>query len=150
VRYQNEQNGTDGSGCEGIEKAPAEDAKLHEYPSADEGADNSKNYVRDAAEAATARDFSGEPSGDQTDDDPAPESAGECDPKTARLVQRAHQKDGHSASMKLLAPNWLGIARSLAEWLLLGHAVDGAQAEDKVAAGDADYFAAGEKFGERI
>jgi len=150
VRYQNEQNGTDGSGREGIKKAPAEDAKLHEYPSADEGADNSEDNVRDAAETSAAGDFSGEPSSDQADDDPAPESAGECDPKTARLVQRAHQKDGHSASKKLLVPNWLGIARSLAEWLLLGHAVQGAQAEDEVAAGDADYFAAGEKFGEGI
>jgi hypothetical protein len=42
------------------------------------------------------------------------------------------------------------MARSLAEWLLLGHAVDGAEAEDEVAAGDADYFAAGEKFGEHV
>ena len=34
--------------------------------------------------------------------------------------------------------------------LLLRHAVEGAEAEDQVAAGDADYFASGEKLGERV
>jgi hypothetical protein len=34
--------------------------------------------------------------------------------------------------------------------LLLGHAMQRAEAEDEVAAGDADYFAIGEEFGEGI
>ena len=34
--------------------------------------------------------------------------------------------------------------------LLLGHAVESAEAEDEVAAGDADDFAIGEKFGESV
>src|SRR6476661_6992985 len=44
----------------------------------------------------------------------------------------------------------LGIAEILAEWLLLRHAVDGAEAEDKVAAGDTDYFPGGKESGKGV
>lgn len=35
-------------------------------------------------------------------------------------------------------------------WLLLGHAVEGAQAQDQVAAGYAHYFAVGDESGQRV
>jgi hypothetical protein len=38
--------------------------------------------------------------------------------------------------------------RSLSDGLLLRHAVEGAEAEDQVTAGDADYFAVREELGE--
>ena len=44
----------------------------------------------------------------------------------------------------ILFASELVICRSLSDGLLLRHAVERAEAEDQVAAGDADYFACGE------
>jgi hypothetical protein len=112
VRDQYEENGADGGSGEGIEKAAAEDAEPHENPTANEGAHNSKNYIRDATEAAAAGDFSGEPSSDQADYNPAPEPAGECDPKTLCFERRAQQYGGHPASKKILVRNWVFLHRA--------------------------------------
>src|SRR5260370_25343852 len=58
-----------------VPKAAAEYSEFHENPTANEGANDSKNNVRDAAEAAAARDFSSEPSGNQADQQPADDPA---------------------------------------------------------------------------
>src|SRR5580658_5710797 len=95
---QHEENGADGGGGERIKKASAENTKAHEDPAADKRADDAENDVGDAAEAAATRDFSGEPSGNQADDDPAPEAVWEVDRNTFRLDQGAEKCGGHATS----------------------------------------------------
>src|SRR5271169_4912777 len=97
---EDKEDGANGSCRERIQEAAAPYAEAHENPSADERADDAKNNVGDAAEAAAARDFSGKPSGDKADDDPAPESAGEINRNTLCLDQSAKKRGGHSASRK--------------------------------------------------
>src|SRR5260370_10454119 len=58
-----------------VPKASAEYSEFHENPTANKGAYDSKNNVRDAAEAAAARNFSREPTGDQADQQPADDPA---------------------------------------------------------------------------
>src|SRR5260370_16575125 len=58
-----------------VPKAAAEYSEFHENPAANEGANDSKNNVRDAAEPAAARDFSREPAGNQADQQPADDPA---------------------------------------------------------------------------
>jgi len=59
-------------GCrEGKEKAAAEDAKFRKDPPADYGADQAEDDVGDAAEAASTREFSGEPTSDEAEEEPS-------------------------------------------------------------------------------
>src|SRR2546430_10225936 len=53
-----------------IPKTAAENSELHKNPAADKGADQSENNIRDTAKAAAPRDFSSEPAGDETDQNP--------------------------------------------------------------------------------
>src|SRR5712664_1267936 len=57
-----------------IPEASAEDTQLDKNPSADKGANDSQDDVRDAAETAAARDFSCEPASDQSDENPIQKS----------------------------------------------------------------------------
>jgi len=59
-------------GCrERKEKAAAEDAKLRKDPPADYGTNQAENDVRNAAEATSTREFSGEPTGDEAEEEPS-------------------------------------------------------------------------------
>src|SRR6202521_1492151 len=58
-------------GCgERIEEAAAQNAQLAKDPAAEIGADQAEHDIRDAAKAAAAREFSGQPPGDQSDEQP--------------------------------------------------------------------------------
>src|SRR5207247_3791508 len=57
-------------GREQIPETAAENSELHKNPAADKGADQSENNIRDTAKAAAPRDFSSEPAGDETDQNP--------------------------------------------------------------------------------
>ena len=59
MRDENKDNGAQRGRSERIEEATAPDAQAHEDPSADKRADDAKDNIGDAAEAAAARDFSG-------------------------------------------------------------------------------------------
>jgi hypothetical protein len=91
MRDENENDGADGGGSKRIQKSAAINFELYENPSADERTDDSQDNVRDAAKAAAARDFSGKPSGDEADENPAPESSGEDDPNTASFEEIAKE-----------------------------------------------------------
>jgi len=51
------------------------DLQFAKNPSAEDGADESEKNVREAAVATAARDFSGEPSGDEAEKNPTDEPA---------------------------------------------------------------------------
>src|SRR5580704_17083942 len=116
MRDQHEQDGSNRCGGQRIKKASAENAQAHVNPSANEGADNAKNNVGDAAKAAAARNFSVQPSGDEADDDPAPESGGAVERNTLGLAQGAKKSDGHSASKKNLVRIWACDAQKSIRW----------------------------------
>src|SRR5579863_914113 len=56
------------------EKAAAEDSQFSENPAADERADQAQDDVGDTAEAAAARQFSGEPSSNKAEKEPCDDS----------------------------------------------------------------------------
>ena len=64
-----------GSG-EGKKETASEDAELGEDPAADERANQTKDDVGDAAEAASARELTGEPAGDKAEEQPGDNAAG--------------------------------------------------------------------------
>jgi hypothetical protein len=63
-------------GCrERKEKAAAKDAKLRKDPPADYGTDQAEDDVRNTAEATSTREFSGEPTGDEAEEEPGDDAA---------------------------------------------------------------------------
>src|SRR5260370_12423065 len=83
----NENHGAQGGRGEGVPETAAKNSEFHEHPATNEGTNDSKNDVRDAAEASAARDFSCQPAGDQADQQPSPESMRDCNPDTSDLAQ---------------------------------------------------------------
>ena len=75
--YGYDDDGAYGGGGEAVEEAVsvADNVKLGENPAADYAADESENDVGDAAEAAAAGNFSGEPAGEQAEHQPADQRA---------------------------------------------------------------------------
>jgi hypothetical protein len=57
-----------------IQKAASEKSKLHENPATDIGTDQAKYDVRNASEAPATRDFSGKPTGNETEEKPGDET----------------------------------------------------------------------------
>ena len=53
-----------------------DDAKLGENPTADDRADQAEDDVADAAESFAAREFAGEPSRDEAEENPAEKTVG--------------------------------------------------------------------------
>src|ERR1700674_85610 len=74
VRDGDENHGTQGGGRKRVQKAPAENSQFGENPAAKEGSDQPQNNVRDATEAAAARNFPGEPTGNQAKEKPGDEA----------------------------------------------------------------------------
>src|SRR6266581_4859091 len=66
----NENDGAERRGRERVKKTAAPNPELGEDPAAEEGADQTENDVRDAAEAAATRDLSREPARDQAKEKP--------------------------------------------------------------------------------
>src|ERR1700731_5405178 len=101
VHDEYEYDGADRSCGKGIEKTPAEDAKLDEDPAADERADDAEDDVGDAAVTAAAREFPGEPSGDEADDNPADDALLPADDYDALLdeIEIAGKQCKHCASL---------------------------------------------------
>src|SRR6266581_1128197 len=100
-------------GGKGIPKAAAEDPQLDENPAADEGANDSQNDVRNAAEAPAPRNLSCEPSGDQADQQPSPESVRHCNPDTPKLDQHSQRYCRHSASWHMVTRNLEIVAQAV-------------------------------------
>src|SRR5437660_12211178 len=92
----NENNGAERGGSERVEKSAAKNSELSENPASDEGANYSKNNVRDAAEAAAARNFSSEPSSYQTEEKPGNKSV-RFEPDSKTLL-REHKRREHEPS----------------------------------------------------
>jgi hypothetical protein len=94
-----EDDGAERCGCERVEEAAAENSELGENPSADQGADQTKDYIADAAEAAATGDLTSEPSGDEADEDPADESATVFDDDGLGREKIRKENSGHEASL---------------------------------------------------
>jgi len=62
-------------GGEARDEPTAEDAELHEEPAAEDATDQAENNVGDAAVAGATREFSGEPAGNETDQNPTDQAA---------------------------------------------------------------------------
>jgi hypothetical protein len=57
-------------GGQTTEKSERGDPQARENPASDDGADQAKKNIHEAAEAATSRELSGKPSGDKAHNDP--------------------------------------------------------------------------------
>src|ERR1700680_961019 len=75
ARDGDEQDGADGGGGEAAEDAVELNSQAGENPAADDGADQADNDIGEAAKPAAARECSGEPTGDEADDDPVEPTA---------------------------------------------------------------------------
>jgi len=98
MRDGDENHGAEGGSRERIPEASSEDSKLGKNPAADEGANDSKNNVGDAAKAAPARDFSRKPSRDQADQQPANDPAAVLEVKDMFIEENGAQSWKHFTS----------------------------------------------------
>src|SRR5256714_1133718 len=140
----------------------ASNAKLGKNPSAQDSANQTENNIGDAAEAASARKFSREPYGYQADHEPADDGMAHSNVilMDFRLQQRSEYRDEHEVSSeRFREAGWLPNSsassdakekRSASRGLLLGHAVNRAKSQDKIAAGDAHDLAPGKKSGQGV
>src|ERR1700722_7546525 len=81
-----------------VEEAAAKDAQFDEDPTAEQGADQTQNNIRDAAITLAAGDFSCQPSGDQSDDNPTDQSAFVCDDDAIVINSLKKNTGKHRAS----------------------------------------------------
>jgi len=100
MRNGDEYDGAKGCGGERVPETSAENLQLHKDPPANERANDSQNDVRDAAEAAATRDLSRKPSGNQTDQQPADDSAGVLEIKDMFIEKNGGHWQNHCASCK--------------------------------------------------
>jgi hypothetical protein len=81
-------------GCrERKEKAAAEDAKLRKDPPADYGTDQAEDDVRNAAEATSTREFSGEPTGDEAEEQPSDDATRPPLDDDSSLLQKNEERE---------------------------------------------------------
>lgn len=142
-------------GRERIPEAASKNSKLHENPAADEGTDQPEHDVGDASEATATRDFSRKPAGDEADQEPSDDSVPVLDDKDLRVGENGKKEKVHFASGRedaqeyayLVYARIVSLFRRLSDsgssrgWLLLGHTVDGSEAEDQITAGNPNDFA---------
>src|SRR5260370_41971251 len=70
----NENHGAQRGSGEGVPETTAKNSEFHEHPATNEGTHDSKNDVRDAAETAATCDFSCQPPGGQSNENPIQKS----------------------------------------------------------------------------
>src|SRR5260370_16040689 len=87
-----------GGGGKQIEKPAAEKSQLYETPAADVGTDQTQHDVRDATEAAPARNLSRQPSGNEAEQKPRDEAV-RFEPDANRLLCK-HVCSEHRASRR--------------------------------------------------
>src|SRR5258708_4038560 len=167
-----EDDGAEGCRGQREEKTAAKDSKLGENPAADERTDQAKDDIRDAAKAAAARKLSGEPSGDEAEEKPGNQAPRPPFDDDRSVLNQCEVREHAASRVKLLSLNkcskdrkrflptrsepsvvrrrGLGVTRLTGRGQLLGHAVNGAEAEDQIAAIDWNDFTGREKFCQRI
>src|SRR6266699_6344889 len=113
MRDRDEDHRPQRCGGERVPETSTKDLQLHKNPAADEGANDSQNDVRNAAEAPAPRNLSCEPSGDQADQQPSPESVRHCNPDTPKLDQHSQRYCRHSASWHMVTRNLEIVAQAV-------------------------------------
>src|ERR1700730_17151269 len=93
-----EDHSTDRRSGEAVEEAAAQDVQFEEDPATQNRADQTENDVCDATIARAARDFSGEPAGDQADQYPADQALLPLDHNDSILEKMQEKCREHSAS----------------------------------------------------
>jgi len=85
---RDENHSAKGCGSKRVPKAEAVNVELYENPATDEGTDQAKNNIGDAAEAAAARDLPREPSCDEANQEPADDAVSVLENEDLRIGQK--------------------------------------------------------------
>ena|SRR5690242_2299148 len=84
-RYEN--NGSQRRGSKRVKKSTAENSEFHKDPSADVRTNQAEHNVRDASKSASTRNFSCEPSRNQTEEQPRNEAV-RLEPDSKTLLKK--------------------------------------------------------------